>query len=136
MRYKQYLYYVEYWWKLLLQSFGMFSFLVLNMVHVLMSILADEQGTEGKQGNNLNEYLYYTGFEIIACTIFVMAKITYDLFVEFNRDKSILQISIFQNEKYLRGVDRKYYSFIRTDGDHKSFKESIDIVKRRSEVTG
>ena len=65
-----------------------------------------------------------------------MAKITYDLFVEFNRDKSILQISIFQNEKYLRGVDRKYYNFIRTDGDHKSFKESIDIVKRRSEVTG
>ena len=64
-----------------------------------------------------------------------MAKITYDLFVEFNRDKSILQISIFQNEKYLRGVDRKYYNFIRTDGDHKSFKESIDIVKRRSEGT-
>jgi len=65
-----------------------------------------------------------------------MAKITYDLFVEFNRDKSILQISIFQNEKYLRGVDRKYYGFIRTDGDHKFFKESIDIVKRRSEITG
>ena len=48
MRYKQYLYYVEYWWKLLLQSFGMFSFLVLNMVHVLMGILAYGQGTEAK----------------------------------------------------------------------------------------
>jgi len=132
MRYKQYLYYREYWWKLLVQSLGMASFLIFNMVHVLLGIQTSRKDQEEDTSTLKSTYLFYTGFEIIACTIFVMAKITYDLFVEFNRDKSILQISIFQKEKYLKGVDRKFYKMISTDGDHKLFRESLDNAIRKS----
>ena len=110
----------------------MVSFLIFNMVHVLLGILTSRKGKDEDTFTLKSTYLFCTGFEIIACTIFVVAKITYDLFVEFNRDKSILQISIFQKEKYLKGVDRKFYKMISTDGDHKLFRESLDNAIRKS----
>ena len=51
-----------------------------------------------------------------------MAKIKQDLFVELNRDKSILRISILQKD-YLAGVDSRLRGNIRVDGNHKDLKE-------------
>ena len=51
-----------------------------------------------------------------------MAKIRQDLFIELNRDKSILRISTLQKD-YLAGVDSRLRGDIRVDGSHRDFKE-------------
>ena len=78
----------------------MLSFLLLNMVHVIQAIYTFKSYEEEKAKGDLSlypddTYLFYIGFEILASAIFVMAKITEDLFIQFNRNRAILKVSIF-----------------------------------------
>jgi len=102
----------------------MFGFVVLNMVHVLLGILHFMKGDEESLSPK-TQYIFYIDLEILACFTFVMAKITQDLFVELNRDKSILVISILQKD-YLAGVDLSRKTTISVNGDHMHFKDQID----------
>lgn len=89
---KQYLAFEEHKTKLAIHAAGMLCFIVLNMIHVVINIQNYRREIENELNPNLMQ-LIYIGSEIGACSICLLAKITHDLFVELNRDKSILRVS-------------------------------------------
>ena len=54
--------------------------------------------------------------EVLACAIIVSFKIREDLFIQLNRDSSILKISIFQYD-YLKGIDQRHYGRLKMEGN-------------------
>ena len=66
--------------------------MVFNIYHVIEQIYRQQKEIEV----NGTQYVIYFGFELFAISIFAYSKIMEDLFIQLNRDRTILQISIFQ----------------------------------------
>ena len=79
----------------------MVAFITMNLVHVVVVVnCVSESGNQhdcnrGDGKKSTESYLIYNLLAISACAIIVLAKISEDLFIQLNRDRSIVKISIF-----------------------------------------
>ena len=87
-----YLYYQDFKIKLLLSIFGLVSYIVITMGHVSRNLYSITKNIELV---DLEEYYIYFLLELLACAIFVVFHISDDLFVQLNRQRTLLKISIF-----------------------------------------
>ena len=102
--------------------------MVFNIYHVLEQITRDLKEIE----ENGTHYVIYFGFELFEISIFAYSKITEDLLLQLNRDRTILQISIFQQE-YLKEIDPSLHSKISVSGDNKYLKDQIEEIREEQE---
>lgn len=86
MRNKQYLYFQDHRLKIFLMVGGLLSFEFLNIAHVI------NQLTNGVSNVELSrsEFVLYFGFELLAIAVYSACKINEDLFLQLNRNRSIV----------------------------------------------
>ena len=133
LRNKQYLYFLDHWKKLYLSFFGMVAFLSMNLVHVIKVINClfnheiNQHCIRGYNELTTFEYLMYNILAISSCAVIVLAKISEDLFIQLNRDRAIVKISIFQYD-FLRDVDRQDFWKIKILSSNDPSAELLDKI--------
>ena len=118
LRTKMFLYYVELKGKLYINIFGTLAFMGFQLVHIVQSYVNMRYK---KKPTEFEHYCLYFLLELVSCAVMFFSKVTEDLFVMLNRERTLLKISIFQHD-YLRGVDRTLLAQVKVSGDTKELR--------------
>lgn len=135
MRIKRYmyLYYEEYRKWLLTNVIGLQVYMSILMIHLAREFVDSwkkyQQPEDYKSNLSIAEqYLIYYALEIIACIIMTFSRVTDDLFIQLNRERNILRISIFQYD-YLSEINLQNRGVIKSSGDAEQLRNEIETAQ-------
>ena len=122
MKHKMYHYFDDYKKWLILQVFALLSYIGINIGHSAIELHFDrENGLDETQDSQLDIFIYYE-LELLGVFIFIISKLREDLFLQLNRDRTILKTSRFQRD-YLTDIDRSLLDRIKVTGSHRELKQ-------------
>ena len=126
-----YLYYKDYKGKLLLNVFGLQIYLIMHAVHLIRYILQQfyHDNERIQEISDFEDYFVYSAVELVASAVMTYTRITDDLFLQLNRERNILKISIFQYD-HLKEIRPKSRQLIKSACDAKSLRNEIDAAKK------
>ena len=104
-----------------------------NIIRVIRCLKQDYDNPYCVTGDG-QQYLLYHVFAIASCAIMVLSKISEDLFIQLNRDRSIVRISIFQYD-LLKNVNRKdiwRITMLASSDPAEELIESLQLIENRS----
>mmetsp|Transcript_13660 Transcript_13660/g.17285 ORF Transcript_13660/g.17285 Transcript_13660/m.17285 type:complete len:90 (+) Transcript_13660:169-438(+) len=88
-----YLYFVDFKRNIMLNFVGLQVYVLIMSVHLIRDLLSDLN--QHAIVDDFERYFLYYAIELTASAIMVFSRITDDLFVHLNRERTILHISIF-----------------------------------------
>ena len=126
MRKYMYLYYKDVKVKVLINIFGLITYLIMMLNHVLRELLfTNSVYLVLDQPTDFERYLFGYAMELVACAIMAFSRITDDLFINLNRERTLLKISLFQYD-YLSAVDPRLLGHIKVSGDASQLRDEIE----------
>ena len=129
MRKYMFLYYEDVKRKVFINIFGLLAYIILILNHVLRELLyTSSLHVVIIKPTDLERYLLIYALELVACAIMAFCRITDDLFVNLNRERTLLKISLFQYD-YLQTVDPRLLSHIKVSGDPGQLRDEIEHTR-------
>ena len=116
---RMFLYYVDFRNKLLINICGVLAFMILQTVHVVKPLVIKGDLTSFEQ-----DFVYFM-LQLVSCAILSLARITDDLFVQLNRERTLLRISVFQYD-LSRLIDYKLLAHVNSQGDARQLRDELD----------
>ena len=113
LRTKMFLYYLDFNRKLWLNLSGV---LILILFQTILAFRMKQASERNEELSDLEASFLYYAVETVSSAVMFWVRITDDLFVQLNRQRTLLRISIFQYD-HLSNFDLKMLAHLKSSGD-------------------